>query len=258
MPGALTNAVDGILNSQAGAGTRRLGASLTNLGTVNINKNTTFDKSNGQYTNQGTINVNGGNLTLTQSGSATFTNAATGTLAIAGARTLEVGSVAVISEGGQNIQTGHPFSFSREAATAANNTEESFIALRLATLLNGITFRGRVDITKFEMVVSGFNCHWRWRYIPTLTNADFQAPVTHSAVETDIASTAVADGVVIDEGFIAAGQGNRSTLSIGELLQRLPFALDPDGTQTILLALTIEGVGGTTTVSGSITREEVR
>lgn len=180
---------------------------------------------------------------------------------IAGARTMAVFAVSVTSEGGQHAQTGHPFSFGREVQTAADNVEEAFIGFRVATTLNSITFRGKISPRRFGLEVSGSGCRWRLRYIPTTTTGvSFQSPVTHSAMETDIATTAISGGVVIDQGFIAAGQGNQfNEGGVEEILERLPLTLDPDGTtQTITLFITIEGVGGTTTVRGAMHWEEVR
>lgn len=179
---------------------------------------------------------------------------------IAGARTLEAICVSVTSEGGQEAQTGHPFSFGREGATAANNTEESFIAIRAATTLNSITFHGKIVPEKFTLLASGAVCRWRLRYAPTtMTDASWQVPVTHSATQTDIATTTISGGIVIDQGFIPVGSGQRFLpVNVGNILDRLPLTLDADGAQTTALALTIEGVGGTTTVHGSISWEEIR
>jgi len=60
---------------------------------------------------------------------------------IAGARTLEAICASISSEGGTDIitqQPGHIFSFTREAATAADNTEEALIGIRCAATLNSI------------------------------------------------------------------------------------------------------------------------
>lgn len=182
--------------------------------------------------------------------------------AIASQSVMEAICVSIISEGGQESQTGHPFSFGREAQTAVDGTEEAFIGLRVATTLNSIAFHGKVIPERMNLMVSGSDCRWRLRHTPTTTtNVSFQSPATHSAVETDIATTVVAGGIVIDQGFIPAGQGQTpgaGGADFGNILKRLPLALDADGSQTITLFLTVEGVGGTTTVSGSIAWEEIR
>lgn len=178
----------------------------------------------------------------------------------AGARTLEAICCSVSSEGGQEAQTGHPFSFSRTGQSAADGVEESLIAIRAAATLNSITFRGKIIPLKFSLNVSTNDCLWRLRYAPTtMTAASWQAPATHSAVETDIATTDISGGTVIDSGVIASGTGNAAQSAlVGGFLQRLPLTLDADGTQTIALALTVEGVGGTTNVDGALSWEEVR
>lgn len=182
------------------------------------------------------------------------------TQAIAGARTMEAICVSVTSEGGQELQTGHAFEFGREGATAADNTEELLIGIRPATTLNSIAFRGKIVPLRMTLLVSGATCRWRLRYVVLgdFTGASWQIPVTHSAVETDIASSAISGGVIIDGGFMAAGQGNRFEGGTISILQRYPLTLDSDGTQRLALALTAEGVGGTTTVHSSLSWEEIR
>ena len=182
------------------------------------------------------------------------------TAIIAGARTMEAICSSVSSGGGQELQTGHPFEFGLEAGSAADNTEEAFIGIRPATTLNGIAFRGKIQPLRFSLLVGTANCHWRLRYAPTtLTSASWQNPVTHSAVQTDIATTAISGGTVIDGGFIASGQGQiRGEVTRDAILRRLPLTLDADGTQRLSLFLTIEGVGGTTAVDGSMAWEEIR
>ncbi len=179
--------------------------------------------------------------------------------AIASESVMQAICVSIVSEGGQELQTGHPFSFGREAGTAANNTEEAFIGIRSAATLNSIPYRGKIVPLQMSLLVSGSDCRWRVRYVPTtLTDVSWQAPVAHSGVQTDIATTTIAGGIIVDEGFIASGQGQSAGQGGGRLLQRLPLTLDADGTQTLSIFLTIEGVGGTTTVSGSVKWEEIR
>ena len=182
------------------------------------------------------------------------------TQAIAGARTMEAICVSVTSEGGQELQTGYPFSAVRLSQTAADTVEESVVAIRPASTLNSVTFRGKIVPMRFGLLVSGADCRWRLIYKPTtMTGASWNAvDATHSGVEVDGATTAISGGVAIDQGFIEAGQGNRFEGKEGSILLRLPLALDADGTQSTALALTAIGVGGTTTVHGSLAWEEIR
>ncbi|MDZ4804357.1 MAG: CARDB domain-containing protein [Candidatus Eisenbacteria bacterium] len=74
--GTLTNAPGGMIDAlPAGSGTRTLTAALDNQGTLNVSTNLVVNKASAAHQNSGMINVIGGNLTLTQSGtSPSFTN----------------------------------------------------------------------------------------------------------------------------------------------------------------------------------------
>jgi len=64
--GTLTNAATGVINSNAGVGGRVLAGSLTNLGTVNINRSTTFARMDGVYSNDSIFTIAPGQaLTIT-------------------------------------------------------------------------------------------------------------------------------------------------------------------------------------------------
>src|SRR5207247_160741 len=58
--GAMTVSQFGLLRFSSGTGARRMDADLVNNGTVQINKDTTFDKFLGSYTNNGSFSVTGG------------------------------------------------------------------------------------------------------------------------------------------------------------------------------------------------------
>ncbi len=85
--GTLVNAPDGTISSVAGSGGgRTLTAQLDNQGTVSLGLGLAIDRSSADHTNSGTINVTGGNLTLTQTGTTpSITN--TGTVTVAAGRT---------------------------------------------------------------------------------------------------------------------------------------------------------------------------
>src|SRR6202022_1294497 len=90
--GTLTNAATrtiSVLPGTVAGGTRTLGAQLDNQGTVTLMQALTLGRSMAAHTNSSTINVTGGDLTLSLTGAgATFTN--TGMINIGASRTLFV------------------------------------------------------------------------------------------------------------------------------------------------------------------------
>ena len=90
--GTLTSAAAGTIQSLAGTGgTRNLNAQINNQGLLTIAQGLTINQASASHNNSGTINVNGGDLLVTQSGTApTFTNSSTGTFTIASGRTLNL------------------------------------------------------------------------------------------------------------------------------------------------------------------------
>ncbi|MFN8178933.1 MAG: T9SS type A sorting domain-containing protein [bacterium] len=88
--GTLINAAGRTISALAGTGgTRNLTAELDNRGTLSVNSPLTLSKASADHLNSGTIDVSGGNLTLTQTGTTpTFTSS--GTLTIAAVRTMSV------------------------------------------------------------------------------------------------------------------------------------------------------------------------
>lgn len=89
--GSLVVAFGAQLRSLAGAGggTRTLGASLNNQGTLDLSHPLSIAKSGAAHLNSGTINVSGGDLTVTQSG-ASPSFGTSGTITIGAGRTLTV------------------------------------------------------------------------------------------------------------------------------------------------------------------------
>ena len=62
--GTISNAAAGLIDIQAG-GSRAIQAHLDNQGTINIATTTSFNRSNADYTNDGQINLNAGDLNAT-------------------------------------------------------------------------------------------------------------------------------------------------------------------------------------------------
>jgi DNA-binding beta-propeller fold protein YncE len=87
--GALVNAA-GATISTLGASARNLTLVLVNQGTVQLDAPTTLNRASAPHASSGTLILGGGNLTVTQSGTApSFTT--TGTLTVGAGRTLTVG-----------------------------------------------------------------------------------------------------------------------------------------------------------------------
>ena len=84
----LTN--EGVIQT-GGTDTTVLGAQLVNHGTLDVSQPLNLSRPSAAHSNSGTINVTGGDLTVTQSGTAPrFTNSTLGTFTIASGRTLNI------------------------------------------------------------------------------------------------------------------------------------------------------------------------
>lgn len=90
--GTLTNAPGASITSMVGAGgPRNLNAALSNQGVLTLAAQLTLDKASAHHANSGTIDVTGGDLTVTQSGvSPSFVN--TGTVNVPASRTFTISS----------------------------------------------------------------------------------------------------------------------------------------------------------------------
>lgn len=110
--GTLVNSSTGVIDFQlaSGRGGRQLNASTNNQGTIVVNFEATMGKSNGTYTNSGTINVVGGNLNLTSN--SVFTNAGTFSISANKRFTLNGGTIyynsgsTISGTGGLTFQNG--------------------------------------------------------------------------------------------------------------------------------------------------------
>jgi len=86
----LTNAAGATIDAAVGtSGPRTLNLELNNQGTVTLNRPLTLSRASAQHVNSGTIDVSGGDLTLSQSGTTpSFTTS--GTITIAAGRTFTI------------------------------------------------------------------------------------------------------------------------------------------------------------------------
>jgi len=129
----LTNAAGGTIDAAVGAlGQRTLALALDNQGTVTLNRPLTINRAGAAHANSGTIDVSGGDLTLTQSGiGPSFTTA--GTITIGSGRTFAVSGGAfnytsgtisggTLSVSGTAVASAQPFNTATAALTLINST----------------------------------------------------------------------------------------------------------------------------------------
>jgi hypothetical protein len=135
--GTLTNGASGTIDVLPGAaGAKNIAAALDNQGTLNVAFPVTLSFASAAHNNSGTINLTGGNLIVTQSGTApSFVT--TGTIAIAPGDTLQV-AAGTFSYGAGSISGGGALSLANLTASVAPvlNTATTPLAL-LNTTING-------------------------------------------------------------------------------------------------------------------------
>ena len=103
--GSLVNATGATIDVAAGTGgSRALNAMLDNNGVIKVNQAVTVTRFNALHTNRGTIDVVGGDLTISQSGgNPGFINNAPGAIGIAAGRTMKITAGTVINQLGAKI-----------------------------------------------------------------------------------------------------------------------------------------------------------
>lgn len=139
----LTNAAGGTIDAAAGfAGARTLTLALDNQGTVTLNRPLTINRGGAVHTNSGSVDVSGGDLTLTQSGGgASFTMAGAGTVTIGPTQTFAVSGGAFNYTSG--TISGGTFSVSSVAVTST----QPFNTATAALILISSTWGGSGAIT---------------------------------------------------------------------------------------------------------------
>lgn len=117
--GTLVNAVDGIIRSNSGGGPRSITAQLDNQGLVSVLSPLIFNGVSSQHLNSGTIEVTGGDLTITQSGSSPSFSTS-GNIKISSGRTLNVNGGSFNYDSGTLNDAG-ALAFSKATATFAQD-----------------------------------------------------------------------------------------------------------------------------------------
>ncbi len=183
------------------------------------------------------------------------------TSASAGAKTLKAICATVYNEGGEQTELGHPFGFANGVTTRTISTVPiPIVSIRPATTLNSITNRVHIRIEEVEILTSK-DVFFQIIYKPTsITNVSWQNPVSHSAIETDVAGTAIVGGVVISDGYISGGAANSRGAGRVPFISKLPIALDAAGTgQSRSVSIVLTRVGSQdATCAASINWTEIR
>ncbi len=183
------------------------------------------------------------------------------TSAVASAKTMYAFCCSVATEGGDQTELGHPFGFGNGDITrTVSNVPFPIVSIRPATSLNSITNRVKVRIESINLITSK-DIFWKVVYLPdSITNVSWQNPVTHSSVQTDIAGTAIVNGITIHSDYAAGATGQASGQGRVPFTSKLPFALDKAGTdQTRSLSIVCTRIGASdSTVSASFNWTEIR
>ncbi len=142
--GTLTNVVGATIRAETGAsGIRTLDVQLDNEGTLAVRHGTTLAKTSAAHVNRGTIDVNGGKLTIQQSGT-TPTFKQLGTLTIASGDTVSVSSGSFVYDSGTisggrlvlsatSVSAAHDFSTASAALSMTSTTWSGTGTLTVAT-----------------------------------------------------------------------------------------------------------------------------
>ena len=153
------------------------------------------------------------------------------TLAPSNSKTMLAICGTVYTEGGDQTELGHPFTGGNGVTTRSVSTIPFPIcSIRPATTLNSITNRAKIRLESIE-IITNQDLLYQLIYKPSsITNASFGTPVAHSAIQVDVAGTAIADGVIIHGGYISAGAKKDTGSGRVPFISKLPIALDSAGT----------------------------
>lgn len=146
-----------------------------------------------------------------------------------------------------------PYGFSAATGRTSFNvgsTTLPLISIRPKATFNSLTNRIPIVPQSCSVVTNQQNTLVSVILNPTLTGATFNSADTNSAVEFDIASTAISGGTIIHQFYVAASSSLASSVASAEIAQfrELVLGLDIAGsTPDILTIAAISTAGGTTT-----------
>lgn len=167
---------------------------------------------------------------------------------------------AVISEGGQEIVSGFPFS-ALATVTAANATDTHLLSLQPRTTFNSQINRTKFVLESIDITVTGASpVIWKLCVGQELTGASTSnVNATYSAMQTVTGTLSGSPAMVINQGVIPATAQVKSGLSKSTTV-RVPITLDHEGAVRDLgrLTLLVQGIGGTSVTYGVLNWIEIR
>ncbi len=179
----------------------------------------------------------------------------------AGTTTFDLTCAAIASEGGFN-PLGIPSSVSNGITErTVSTTPLPILSIRMASTFNSITNRTLIEPLSYEIYSFDQNIFYQVILNGGLTNASFNAvDATNSAVEFDIAGTAISGGHVIDSGFLTGAKDKKEAgIDRRGLLAKLFMSQNIAGNSGDILSIVMTRMAGTdANCSAAFTWEEFR
>lgn len=168
--------------------------------------------------------------------------------------TIQFVCCSVQSEGGQEDR-GFPHAVGNGVTTIGVTTRRPILSIRPKTTYNSVTNRTHIELAEINLTASTNTAYWELVIGGTLTGAAFASVGTDSVAEYDVTANAIAGGITIYAGFIAAGAGLARGVSSGMTDLRGALTLSQIDAYTATqpnLSLVCTSFTGTSTVSGAL------
>ena len=144
----------------------------------------------------------------------------------------------VSSEGGYD-KVGFSFSASNGTTTKSVTTRVPILSIRQRPTFNSITNRMEFDITNIQIFASTYSAFYEIVLNGSLTSGNFvNVNSGYSGMSYDTSATAISGGIVIAEGYAAAGgPGSNAIGLVSNQLTRIPLGLDIYGNNADTLSI---------------------
>lgn len=186
----------------------------------------------------------------------------------AGTHTLTQICGQISSEGGVEEERNTPFAAGNGATLISGlTTRRPVFSIRPTLTFNSLTNRSMIVIESIDVYSDDASLYWEIVYGGTLAGASFAAVnATHSAVEKDVAATAISGGIIIAHGYVSAGGAGVNKFSSAQaegLLTRLPLTLNIAGVHpttpfTDILSIVCTSAGAATDTGAGFSWRELK